>query len=101
LQVDDSGVWNGYFSFMCRHLSLSAWTTASSIVRVRNRLFAAISLTRLGLGGKVQRTCFCSGGKVPRTCFCLGGKVQRTWHHSQPKWRIHNPSEPFVVHVQR
>ena len=31
--LDEDGVWNGFFSFMCRHLSLSSWTTASSIVR--------------------------------------------------------------------
>lgn len=30
---DDAGLWNGFFSFMCNHLSLSSWTTASSIVR--------------------------------------------------------------------
>lgn len=29
---DEKGVWNGFFSFMCNHLSLSSWTTASSIV---------------------------------------------------------------------
>jgi hypothetical protein len=29
----EHGVWNGFFSFMCKHLSLMAWTTASSIVR--------------------------------------------------------------------
>ena len=27
---DDQGLWNGFFSFMCRHLTLGAWTTASS-----------------------------------------------------------------------
>ena len=31
--LDENGLWNGFFSFMCRHLSLSSWTTASSIVR--------------------------------------------------------------------
>ena len=31
--ADAGGVWNGFFSFMCKHKSLSAWTTASSIVR--------------------------------------------------------------------
>eukprot|EP01047_Picozoa_sp_COSAG01_P019958 COSAG01_NODE_1125_length_11596_cov_8.205532_1_plen_499_part_00 len=30
---DAGGLWNGFFSFMCNHKSLSSWTTASSIVR--------------------------------------------------------------------
>ena len=34
---DEHGLWNGFFSFMCRHLSLSAWTTASSIVRATSK----------------------------------------------------------------
>ena len=31
--ADANGTWNGFFSFMCDHKTLSAWTTASSIVR--------------------------------------------------------------------
>lgn len=31
--ADETGLWNGFFSFMCNHLTLGSWTTASSIVR--------------------------------------------------------------------
>ena len=31
--MDEAGLWNGFFSFMCKHLTLGSWTTASSIVR--------------------------------------------------------------------
>jgi hypothetical protein len=34
---DEAGVWNGFFSFMCNHMSLSSWTTASSIVRATSK----------------------------------------------------------------
>ena len=34
---DEAGLWNGFFSFMCNHLSLSSWTTASSIVRATSK----------------------------------------------------------------
>lgn len=35
--LDADGVWNGFFSFMCDHHSLSQWTTASSIVRATSK----------------------------------------------------------------
>lgn len=35
---DESGVWHGYFSFMCNHATLSEWTTASSIVHVTSEV---------------------------------------------------------------